>query len=324
MVATSFLGLRRYLRQRYLTMPGNIVLGWVQFGAVAVLLVLCATLLLPRPGGSDAWVSLRYHVDYQLSRASEFAARFNPHGKGSGRAGDQSSADSQRPSPSAQSDQASPDKPAGNKSGGQSGNGSKSGAAGQDGQNNPGRSLPELSSAASSIYRWLRALFWLVILIGLGWLLFRYRAVILAALRSAWSAIHEFFAKLFGTYRPTGLPVTSKAGRVASFQTFKNPFLSGGDRVWPPEKLIVYSYDALQSWMLEQAAEKGSPQTPRELCRQAGVDLPEAAPAFENLAFLYGHVAYGGTVPASYDPENLRRLWDWMANPRPARATAEV
>ncbi len=82
LVTTSFLGLRRYLRQRYLAMPGYIVLGWVQCGVVAVIMVLGATLLLPRPGGGDAWVNLRYHVDYQISRASEFAARFNPHGKG--------------------------------------------------------------------------------------------------------------------------------------------------------------------------------------------------------------------------------------------------
>jgi hypothetical protein len=79
----------------------------------------------------------------------------------------------------------------------------------------------------------------------------------------------------------------------------------------------------LQSWMLEQNTEKGSPQTPRELCRQAGMELPEAAPAFEQLAFLYGHVAYGATVPANYDPENLRRLWDWMASPRTARVPVE-
>ena len=87
LVTTSFLGLRRYLRQRRLVMPSNIALGWVQFGAVGAVVVLCLCLLLPRPGTGEAWGGLRYHVDYQLRHASEFAARFNPHGSGSGHSG---------------------------------------------------------------------------------------------------------------------------------------------------------------------------------------------------------------------------------------------
>ncbi len=170
LVTTSFLGLRRYLRQRYLVMPGNIVLGWVQCGVVAALLVLGATLLLPRPGGGDAWVTLRYQVDYQISRASKFAARFNPHGKGSGRAGDQSTANGQEPNAAAQSDQASPEKPTGDKSGDQAGNGSKSGTTGEDGQGHPPQPIPDLSGSASAIYPWLRALFWLAVMVGVGWL----------------------------------------------------------------------------------------------------------------------------------------------------------
>ena len=103
LVTTSFLGLRRYLRQRYLVMPGNIAFGWVQFGVVGAAVVLCLCLLLPRPGGGEAWGSLRYHVDYQLRRASEFAARFNPHGSGSGRSGNQTPPAGQPQNPPSQS-----------------------------------------------------------------------------------------------------------------------------------------------------------------------------------------------------------------------------
>ena len=85
LLTTSFLGLRRYLRQRYLKMPGIIAFGWLKFGAGVTGLVLAIALLLPRPGVNDTWQTLRYHVDYQLRRASAYAARINPHGAGRGR-----------------------------------------------------------------------------------------------------------------------------------------------------------------------------------------------------------------------------------------------
>ena len=88
LLTTSFLGLRRYLRQRYLKMPGLIAFGWLKFGAGVAGLVLAFALLLPRPGVNDTWLTLRYHVDHQLRRASAYAARISPHGAGRGRPGD--------------------------------------------------------------------------------------------------------------------------------------------------------------------------------------------------------------------------------------------
>ena len=323
LVTTSFLGLRRYLRQRYLAMPANIAFGWVQFGVSAVVVVLCLALLLPRPGAGEAWGTLRYHVDHQLRRASEYAARFNPHGTGSGRAGNQPPASGQPEKQSPQAGQASDSNPDNKTSAnGQaeppSGNGSKQGT-GQDGNGSPGKTPLNLSPSASSIYSWLKFLFWAAAAIVFGWLLFRYHAVILTALKSAWAALRNFIAALLGLSRRTAPapPAASKPATVPPFKTFKNPFLTGGDRVWPPEQLITYSYDALRSWAREQEAEPGSPQTPREFCRQLGTEMPEAADALAHLAFLYGHVAYGASVPGNYNPEQLRSLWDFMAAPKP-------
>ena len=103
--------------------------------------------------------------------------------------------------------------------------------------------------------------------------------------------------------------------KVPSFKRFKNPFLTGGDRIWPPEQLIVYSYEALQSWAIDKVDSKGSPQTARELCEQLGTELPEAKTELDHLAYLYGHVVYGTTLPASYDPEKLRRIWGCLGSP---------
>ena len=306
LVTTSFLGLRRYLRQRHLVMPGNIAVGWVQFGVVGAALILCLSLLLPRPGSGEAWIGLRYHVDYQLRRASEFAARFNPHGSGSGRAGNQTPSAKQPGNPSSQPGQTS-------------GQASQQGTPQEGG--NQGRPLPNLSPSALAVYPWLRTLFWLAVALVLAWAIYRHRGVILTLLRNIWAALRHFIAALLGLFQPSAAapPPATKAMAPPPFKSFKNPFLTGADRLWPPEKLITYSYDALQSWVLEQEAKHGSPQTPREFCRQLGEEMPEAANALEHLAFLYGHVAYDASVPAKYDPEHLRLLWNYMSSPRPIR-----
>jgi hypothetical protein len=331
LVITSFLGLRRYLRQRHVVMPGKIALGWIQFGVVGAAIVLCLSLLLPRPGSSEAWGTLRYHVDYQLRRASEFAARFSPHGTGSGRAGNTAPPGGQQENKPTQPGQASnpnQDQNTGANDQGnqQSGGASKQGTpTGQEGNGNSGKTLPSLSPSASSIYPWVKILFWFIAAAGLIWMLLRYRVVILTALWRTWAALSNFIAELLGFFRPaTQAPQpASKTAGVTPFKMLKNPFLTGGDRIWPREELIIYSYDALQSWVMEQEVKHGSPQTPREFCRQLEEEMPEAANALKHLAFVYGHVAYGGSVPDNYDPEHLRLLWDYMSSPRPIRSKRE-
>jgi hypothetical protein len=49
LVTTSFLGLRRYLRQRRVEMPAPMSVTWVALGAALILLVMFAAALVPRP-----------------------------------------------------------------------------------------------------------------------------------------------------------------------------------------------------------------------------------------------------------------------------------
>jgi hypothetical protein len=57
LVATSFLGLRRYLRQRHLEMPGPMAVNWVGIGAVLIVVVMLLAALIPRP-----------HAEYAISQ----------------------------------------------------------------------------------------------------------------------------------------------------------------------------------------------------------------------------------------------------------------
>lgn len=85
LLTTSFLGLRRYLRQRRLTMPAAMTGAWMGIGGslIAVILVLC--MLLPRP---DAEYSLTAALDRFGSKdrdASKYALLDDDSGKGEGR-----------------------------------------------------------------------------------------------------------------------------------------------------------------------------------------------------------------------------------------------
>lgn len=337
LLTTSFLGLRRYLRQRLLPMPGYVAVSWMRLGVMAAVLVLGGALLLPRPGATEAWSRLRYQVDYRLRQASEYAARFNPPGKGQGRAGEQSgpkgkegeSTETSGQTPETEQGKATAtDEQAKQKTGG----GQQSGEqpepnqqpSGQEQTQSTPAGMPQLSAAAAPIYQWLKKLFWAAaIVLGIWLVFFRYRAAIWQALQNIWAGILKFFNDLLGMFQPstTSVAAAPAPAKVVPFKRFKNPFLTGSDRVWPPEQLIIYSYDALQSWAREQTAPAESPQTPRELCEQLGEEIPDVHVELNHLAYLYGNVVYGGSLPSGYDPEKLRRIWSYLASPHRRQQT---
>ena len=78
LVTTSFLGLRRYLRQRYLQMPASIAFAWVKFGGGIAVLIVVGALFVPRPGANAFWSAFRREADYRLRQASQYAAGGNP------------------------------------------------------------------------------------------------------------------------------------------------------------------------------------------------------------------------------------------------------
>ncbi len=58
LVTTSFVGMRRYLRQRGVVMPAEMSRSWLGTGAVGVILILVVCMILPLPGRSLGLVGL--------------------------------------------------------------------------------------------------------------------------------------------------------------------------------------------------------------------------------------------------------------------------
>ncbi len=73
LLVTSFLGLRRYLRQRYLEMPPAMAGAWIAVGCVLIVGLLAVCALLPRPNAEYSLAELPFRADSPTRRSSRYA-----------------------------------------------------------------------------------------------------------------------------------------------------------------------------------------------------------------------------------------------------------
>jgi hypothetical protein len=133
LLTTSFLGLRRYLRQRNLQMPASMTGVWLAMGGAMIVILLLLGAFLPRPNAEYPLVRLGT-AESPDQKASRWAVMKDSPGKGEGRAGNQGSPEGQ--SGSGQSGQGA------NQSGGQeqSGSGQGQNQGGSSGNSSQGQS----------------------------------------------------------------------------------------------------------------------------------------------------------------------------------------
>src|SRR5438067_746557 len=86
LVATSLLGLRRYLRQRKAKIPGAMTAGWLGLGAVLIVVFLALGAFLPRPHSEVPWFGIE-RAGKSDRDASNYAQTGDSTGKGEGRGG---------------------------------------------------------------------------------------------------------------------------------------------------------------------------------------------------------------------------------------------
>lgn len=303
LLTTSFLGLRRYLRQRYLPMPPMIAFGWIRFGVGVAAFVLAGALLVPRPGANEAWKELRYHVDHQLRRASNYAMRFGPHGKGEGRTGNES----QKPGPSKDPAEGSQSQSGTDQS---TGPGQTGSAQSQDVQ-----TQHPSAGNGTNLYRWFKLLFLVALAVLATWWLFRQRDLLFQIARSLLAGLAGFFRDLFKfswSFKKASLVSTGPQSKRVRFAGFRNPFLSDQYSSWTQEQLILYSFEALQAWAEEHGVEPRPDRTAREFCAEVGNRFPEITPELSQLSWLYSHAAYRRSVPGGCDLEPVGKLWRFL------------
>jgi hypothetical protein len=86
LLTTSFLGLRRYLRQRKAQMPATITTVWLTLGAMLVATLLLLGALLPRPDAPSPLLEWTGLLNTEKRKASDQAIKGDSPGKGQGKA----------------------------------------------------------------------------------------------------------------------------------------------------------------------------------------------------------------------------------------------
>ena len=306
LLTPSFLGLRRYLRQRYLRMPAVVALAWLKLGGGVAFVILAAALFLPRPGANQAWMALRCQIDTRLRQASQYAAKSNSPGKGEGRPGNESGG------------KQGESKTGENKTTGQQQQGgqpapSQTGTASAPAPSPPPGSVSLPAGQAGSIYQFLRAALMIIAALVAGWWLFRCRYLLLEMARTVISTIADFLRKLLDlrpAWRPAKrLEPEAPRPNIRPLSEYKNPFFAGEQHRMAPSDIILYTYDFALAWAREHGVELHPEQTAREFCRDMAARSPELAGEYRQLSFLCAHAAYGRSLPAHCDLEPLKELW---------------
>ncbi|MBY0512450.1 MAG: DUF4129 domain-containing protein [Gemmataceae bacterium] len=88
LVTTSFLGLRRYLRQRKVKIPAALTASWLGLGGVLIVAFLVLGTFLPRPHSEVPWFGIQ-RAGKSEREASKYAQLRDGAGKGEGADGDQ-------------------------------------------------------------------------------------------------------------------------------------------------------------------------------------------------------------------------------------------
>lgn len=307
LLTTSFLGLRRYLRQRHLPMPANIAWSWMKSGVGVLAAVMVLALLIPRPGADYTWKTLAEQADHYVRTASQYATPSQPPGQG--QEGPPSSRKASEGTEETTRSAAGPKEQTGQEGEGQAEAENKGPQA-----NSEYRAPPPPPAPAGEMYLFLKRLVLWGAALWLGWWIFRERYMILQILQALWQAILQFFRDLLDIrLRPATIRKPGVGGEQAAkrrlFADYKNPFVTGKEQVCPPEQVIAYTFEAVQAWAMEQGWEPHPDQTPREVCMSLEERFPEHATGLQNLAQLYGHAAYGRQVSSETDWEPLRQLW---------------
>lgn len=323
LLTTSFLGLRRYLRQRHLTMPAAMAGAWMTLGGLMVGGVLLAALFLPRPRGWETLAGAGFGLQDANARASRFAWMKSRAAEGEGRAigrgdsarGQNGGSSGQKDGKSANGDDdgAASRGEAGTRGRDSAGDASEGQGRGQAAQHNDesdetaGREGAKARSASGGgnvagdsgdPLRALRLLSLLFAVLALIYLLIRFGPGWLAALRQAWAERPRKPA-------PAG-PVPM---RRAAFADFRNPFTSGEAGRMTPAEVTTYTFEALQAWAEDAGRGRRLDQTPLEFGELLAGDAPEWATELRGAIRLYLGVAYGGVQPSRESTAVLERLW---------------
>jgi hypothetical protein len=295
LLISSFLGLRRYLRRRYLTMPLALTRKWFQSGITITLMILVGALFLPRPEGAYQLNGALQAIGSPRQRASQNAKLDSDPEKGKG------------PEKGGEAGEANPggksvDNPA--RSNAEPG-GKRNGQAGGFAQVKQKTASVQVKGSANLARTVVISLLFVFAL----YLLIRY-----------WQLILDFFRSILGDFK-SSLKLSSTPKTMApsfgpskrKFSSFTNPFTSGDFSRISPGELITQSFEALEAWARDRGRPREGYATAIEFGETLSTQFFTMKRDLEITTRGYSEWAYGNVAPAAETIEALERLWASMS-----------
>ncbi len=207
---------------------------------------------------------------------------------------------------------------AGNQSGGQS--------AQQPGQDPPPQQKPEISSALETTGKLVKFLLWMAAIAAALFFLFRYRSRLAPWFHSFLAELFEWWNRLFGrkgkpanAVKPADRTAVADPRRnLPGFNSYANPFQSGAAKEWPLERLVFYTWEAVEAWSRERNRPRLPEQTVLEFSRSTGEAFELLAAELADLATMYSELNYSGTIKSTANAAGLSRLWERLSSRAPA------
>jgi hypothetical protein len=156
-------------------------------------------------------------------------------------------------------------------------------------------------------------------------LIVMFRKEILAAIRGFIDELKKMFGKrpdeTASAEEAVGLAPTP-VRQIKSFRSYANPFESGRSESMPPEKVVEYTFLALEAWAFERGLERPKDQTPHEFAAMLKKLDPQVGKASVGLCNLFCKNLFGGKKMGPDELLPLKELWQLMQNATSPTQTA--
>lgn len=303
LLSTSFLNLRRYLRQRGLAMPGAMAAGWVARGVVLAVVMIGFAVLLPRPQAGYSLTALLDRVERKIAKDESgedsslqgVERSRGRRGQGAGRRG---------------------------QSGDSMGQGAEEEGAGRGAGMDGGKVAGRMLSMGDGVLTWLKYLIYALLALAALRALYPHREALWRAMKEILRGWMEFFRRLMAWNFSDPAPVRVFEHKPPSaVSVLDNPFRRGVAGQRSLEELAECTLRAVEAYAKDYELPRREDQTPLEFMRQISAQWPEHLVGAVSFGEVYSRVAYGngcGVVPEDARAV-MERMWNELENLGAAR-----
>ena len=217
------------------------------------------------------------------------------------------------PSNESQSSEEGSSEDSANDNPGEDGNRSRSSDTRQENPSQRANTSRLMSNLGQGIGGLFKLVYWIVTIVIVTYLLWRYWAQVVAAVRNFRKALQDFWDRLWGRRESLQESAQAESPLLAQsyrpFAEYPNPFLTGMADRYSPQQLVRYSFEAFEAWSRERGVPRDPEQTPHEFASAVSRREKSLAKEASRLAELYCWTAYGRDVLPKASLQHLRSFW---------------